>query len=640
MCCYCRKTHGVRAFEKNAVSFCQVGTYIADALNSPRFHIDVLNYELIPQYENGEIVDYLRSGNPTEIMKVYMGTRDVEMEIDGEKVTVKDCYYAVDEAGQPYATPTFVQTAVGTMFYWTTELSECTSHNGVTVTDASGKVYYFDSTGVSAESTTNLTNWYNLISGVYAFGTPETITGRDDPNDNIEDKTATVYRNLVIATPYFVYNAARRELIWTLEKLDNKEVALRYYLYLENASIGTDEERKPGTYPTNEEATLAYTNFQNNKVQQWFPEPQMTWHGAQVTYVFYLVNEQGQPVNRAGRVIPFSEAVYVTEQRTINVVWTGLEEQASLGAELLAQNIVPSVYQLYDTTAAYTIHAFADEEDMHQSNHFKIDGSTNTTYVFNTKSDATKYNISNIYAAVEDITCKDYDVTATSLGDGKYEWTYHGNHNDQYLDPSTDSLIWGFDDENRPYTIVWNESDALVEEGFNFYDTTVAFAVKWIPAVAPDEVVIDYGLDVLIDITTNDMGVAEPVGLLTTAPVGVEMNTGRIIDFNRSDLSQSLEFGNAKASLEGQYIRFHLFRENGMQLTSDYNFYYVSSVSYYSNNVLVTEYMYTKVRVIPATTMYYEEDFAVYPTGEWGETGTLNSTALQDVDRPGFNSIS
>ena len=611
--------------------------YIADALNNPKFHIDVLNYELIPVYDqSGEIVDYKRTDNPTEIMKVYMGTKD--MEIDGK--IVEDCYYAVDEAGEPFATPTFVQTAVGTMFYWTTDPAKCTSHNGVTVTGADGKVYYFDSTGVSAESTSDLGDWYNLISGVYAFGSPEIITGRNDPDDNIEDKTVTVYRDLVIATPYFVYNAATRELIWTLEKLDNKEVALRYYLYLESATIGTEEEREPGTYPTNEEATLAYTNFQNNKVMQWFPEPQMTWNGAQVTYVFYLVNEQGKPVNRAGRVVPFSEAVYVTDLRTINVVWTGLEEQKSLGAELLAKDIVPDVYQLYDNTAAYTIHAFGDEENMDQHNHFKIDGNTNTTYVFNSKSDANKYTTPNTYASINDIKCKDYNVTVKDLGNGNYEWSYDGKL-EQFLDPdNNDQPIYKFDDANQPYTIVWKQSDTQVEDGFNFYDTTVAFAVKWIPSLAPDEVVIDYGLDVMIDITTNDMGVAEPVGLLSTAPADVNMNTGHIIDFNRSDLSQYLDFGTAKASLEGNYIRFHLYRENGMQLNGDYNFYYVSAVKYYSNNVLVTEYMYTKVRVIPATTMYYEEDFADYTTNGWQSEGSISSTAVQDVDRPGFNSIS
>lgn len=594
--------------------------YIDGALGNnaeKRFYIDVLNYDLIPQYENGQIVDYNRSGTPTEVMKLYMGKN-----ADGS-------YFAAKEDGSAYDAPQFAQTPLGTKYYWTTaDIRSSESYSGVSVTSG-GKTYYFDANGVYADSGADLSTWYNMVSGAYAHGTPETIEGSSD------DKDATVYRDLVIATPYFVYNASTRQLLWTLDKLDNKEIALRYFLYLERAAVGTDEPL-PGTYPTNVEATLSYTNFQNNQAQQWYPEPKMTWHGAQVTYVFYLVNDQGQPVNRAGRVIPFSEAVYVTDQHTISVVWTGLEKQKSLGANLLAQDIVPSVYQLYDTTAAYSVHAFENETEMKQHNHFRIDGATGTTYVFNSKSDATKYHTSGIYAERDRIMCKDYDGV-TKNGS---EWYYTGDGT-QYLENG--NPIYGTDDTGL-YTIVYEDSDYLVEEGFNFYDTTVAFAVKWIPALAPDEVVIDYGLDVLVDITTNDLSVAEPIGLMAVAPSGVTENTGHILDLDRSNVFQSLEFKNGdqllgKASLEGYNVRFHLDRSNGMQLTDDFTFYYVSEVSYYSENVLMKEYMYTHVRIIPATTMYYEEDYITTSTSGWSTVGSPSSS-VQDVDRPGFNSIS
>jgi hypothetical protein len=122
------------------------------------------------------------------------------------------------------------------------------------------------------------------------------------------------------------------------------------------------------------------------------------------------------------------------------------------------------------------------------------------------------------------------------------------------------------------------------------------------------------------------------------------MNTGVISNFDRSNALATLEIMDsgrhvATASMEGNSIRFHLNRANGMQLTQDYNFYYVSSVSYYSNNALVTDYMYTSVRVIPATTMYYEEDFVATSDG-WTTDGSMSATAVQDVDRPGFNNIS
>ena len=599
----------------------------SNSLKNQEFFIEIADYTLNPVYSGNEIVDYVR-GDKTVLMKLYMGTN-----------ADKSYYAASDKNGTKFAAPLFEQKPIGSMYYWTTaDITESSTYSGVSVT-VDNKTYYFDSNGVSENETTNLTGWYNMSSGAYAYGTPTVL------DSDYEDKKATVYQDLIIATPYFVYNAETRKLIWTLDKLSFDEVALRYFLYLDHACTLTDDEPAPGTYPTNVEATLAYTNFQNNKVQQWFPEPQMTWHGAQTSYVFYLVNEQGQPVNRAGRVVPISEAVYVTDVQTISVIWSGIEEQGSLGAELLADGIVPSVYELYDPTASYTIHAFANEEGMKQNNHFRIDGSTNTTYVYNTKSDSIKYNTAGIHAATETFLCKDYNVKV----DGN-DWKYTGDAV-QYKD-NNNAYVYGQDEDGRYYTLVYEESQTQVHEGFNFYDTTVAFAVLWTPSLGPDEVVIDYGLDVMIDITTNDMGVAVPVGLLAEAPRDAEgslvtENTGVIYPFNPSSTTSRLNIMDngqqvATATMEGTSIRFHLNRDTGMQLTQAYTFYYVSEVSYYENNELIKDYMYTHVRVIPATTMFYEDDFISFidsPTSKWKSLGEFSSL-VQDTDRPGPNRIS
>ena len=133
----------------------------------------------------------------------------------------------------------------------------------------------------------------------------------------------------------------------------------------------------------------------------------MTWQGAQASYVFYLVNENGQPVNLAGKVVPFSEAVYVTDTYTSKVVWNSMEQSVALEANHLAEDLVPDVFALYDQNATYMIHVYADEEDYNLNNHFTIDGREwtdaekaeaeasgkvlYTTKVFNTKQDAEKY---------------------------------------------------------------------------------------------------------------------------------------------------------------------------------------------------------------------------------------------------------
>jgi hypothetical protein len=239
---------------------------------------------------------------------------------------------------------------VGTKFYWTTDSSKSDHNISVTVTEAGTEVtYYFTSKGDGT---------HNMTSGAHAAGTTVEepmyqvaqntsdrnvqyyILNDEDkyvPVDNTNEERTYYYvadhyvisKNLIIATPYFVYNAATKTLLWTLEKISGTELIMRYFLYLERSGghVGVDAEdlKQPGTYDTNEKATLTYDNFQGNSAQQEFPVPKVTWNGAQVTYVFYLVNEQGQPVNRAGRVVPFSEAVYITEPIRQNVYWNSME---------------------------------------------------------------------------------------------------------------------------------------------------------------------------------------------------------------------------------------------------------------------------------------------------------------------------
>ena len=150
-------------------------------------------------------------------------------------------------------------------------------------------------------------------------------------------------------------------ITWNAEKLDRSELALQYFLYLDNSAgnVAAADQVAPGTYDTNAYAHITYTNHLGNECRQYFPVPSLTWKGAKVTYVFYLVNEAGQPVNRAGKVIPFAEAVYVTDPVSFDVTWNEIEGQENLLAEnLMASAKVPEVYSLYDTSASYVIRVY------------------------------------------------------------------------------------------------------------------------------------------------------------------------------------------------------------------------------------------------------------------------------------------
>ena len=408
-------------------------------------------------------------------------------------------------------------------------------------------------------------------------------------------------------------------LTWNAEKLTTTELALEYFVYLDNsAGYDPNQQVDAGTYFTNEYATITYDNYQGNRVQQEFPIPQMTWNGAQVTYVFYLVNEAGQPVNRAGRVIPFAEAIYVTDPVTFNVTWNELEgSENMLARNLLASANVPDVFALYDTSAYYEIRVYQTEgvdsaTQAKNYNYFIIEGGTDvtnkeTTKVFNTKA-GTKYD--------------DYGAYSATAG--------------SYLSHNS----------NTSYT-------ATVTNDIDYANTTVAFAVVWKPELVEDTVVVDYGLDVIIDVATNDAMASGVVGVCADAPANVTINSGTYTA--AGDKSADVKIDDMKigtATVESlTSVRFSLYKDNAMQFTKAAKFYYESDVNYYKNNVLQTTSMYSSVTVIPATTVYYEDDFIQFASFTNDGNGnyvpdaehkwvTKGQNGVQDQDRPGESKIS
>ena len=492
---------------------------------------------------------------------------------------------------------------------------------------------------------------------------------------------------------YFSYvsDADGEILTWNADKLTTTELALQYFAYLDDSTgLGDDEEPVPaGTYYTNEYATLTYTNFKGNKVQQEFPVPQMTWNGAQVSYVFYLVNEAGQPVNSAGRVVPFAEAVYVTDVHTYRIIWNDLEQAAGLEAKYLADELIGDVYALYDDDATYAIHVYEDEKAVNLNNHFVIGGdvtndysvnngwtNAKTTYVFNTKADGTKYNIVGAYIAndgqdsttstayfcksgkiegatyttgvdasgltVHTVTSANYTAVAgetqvtvdeiTAAGGSTTNGTIIGNY------------IYYVDENGDVYTIVRKTDASEVEKGFDFSNTTVAFAVVWKPELQQDTVIMDFGLDVVIDVIKNDAMAAGVVGLTSNAPSGVIINSGTYTPGNAASLT--LPIGTATL-INNNNIRVSLNKGNSMQFNAPVSFFYEAKVNYYKSGATspTSTGMYSQVTIIPATTVYYEDDFLTLKsftnnvedtTSQWEQSA---QSGTQATDRPGKDAI-
>ena len=660
--------------------------------NDP-FYIEVKDYPLIPVDENGNVLpegseniaDFLRdTAKAKSLIKLYMGKN-----ADGS-------YYAASDAeGTKFAEPVFTTNPVGTKLYWTT-----TDNGSTTKLTVGDTTYYFVEEGNGT---------HNMASGAYASGTPvttkETRKITEDGVEEIVEFDHTVCNDVVIATPYFAYNAVTKKLVWTTEKLATSELAMTYFLYLKNSGgfAGAPNETKPDTYKTNEAAYLYYKNFNNVECEQEFPVPQMTWNGAQISYVFYLVNEQGLPVNRAGKVVPFSEAVYVTSVETFAITWNRMEQSAGLEAVRLAEELVPDVYKLFDQEAAYRIHVYENEEYVNLNNHFVIESGTaiNTTYVFNTKADNNKYKVPGTYVADNGVEptsqanqpyrCKgegtisgvrietienmeeatfyvrqEAGIVFYIMEQGKYlravEWeegaTYYeltgaptytaAAGETQWTPKDSDKFTGGsklgnhvyyLEPNGDIYTIVDKSNGTEVHKGFDFANTTVAFAVVWKPELVEDTIVVDFGLDVVVDVITNDAMAAGVVGVRADKP-NAEINKG--IYSAAKNISADINVDGLKigtATVENlTSVRFSLDKKNGMQFNQPVVFYYETDVNYYIDDVLQTTSMYSSVTVIPATTIYYEDSFVTF-SDNWSVEGTT-SNKTQAVDRPGENKLS
>ena len=538
-------------------------------VNNEKLYIEVVKYALNSSHDRE---------SSTSLCKLYL------KDSNGTYSAAKDANGTAADA------IVFQAAAADKKAYWTiVDNGYVPSNNDIVVT-IDGTTYKFVEEG---------TGTLNVVSGAFASGTI--------------DETTNMSNDLVLVTPYFAYSAKTRMLAWTASELtDTHELALKYFVYLENSAteVGYDPEKEPGTYQTNDWAYITYTNFKGNDCRQEFPVPQMTWNGAQASYVFYLVNEQGEPINKSGQKVDFANATFVTDVFTEAVVWNktgdGATGDVELNVQWLAQNQLPEGYTIYDPNAYYEIHVYEDStgaSDDKNPSWFVINGtaagsitSTDTTKVYNTKA-GTRYTKYGTYASAK-------------------------------------------------------KGDATVLDHFDFANTTVAFAVVWEAKLTPDTVVVDFGLDVLIDVITNDLVANKIDGISWTkgAYEGINENTVITTPSMSQDTVRNQNGDTISIENENQ-IRF---KQGDMEFNEPVTFYYESAVKYYVDSDPWNCYMYSSVTVIPATTIYYEDDFIELSSYTWDENkndwtssstsvwtqggDTINATQAQD--RPGSISLS
>lgn len=223
-----------------------------------------------------------------------------------------------------------------------------------------------------------------------------------------------------ITGAYFTYDFATKTFHWNIGNIQDKEIALTYYAYLEDSSnLEGQGGKAPGLYATNESATLKYVDTNNQVVVREFPVPQVAWKEASVTVRFYLVNENGEYVNRAGvtftnpanRIFLNGRAYYTGEfNDVINIT----------AADALLNANLEGVNKLYDPTMAISVRNDISEIDG--------EGGTNADLAaINWTVNSALNNIGNLQIATDNSGGKNTAVTVdipivmTDLGKSNFK---------------------------------------------------------------------------------------------------------------------------------------------------------------------------------------------------------------------------
>ena len=455
-------------------------------------------------------------------------------------------------------------------------------------------------------------------NGNFIYQELESVTFNDAGTEAYTggDETTNILIDDVICAKTFWYNTSKTEtkkvdydgdgvaerdlapetFLWKIGDITTKELVISYYVYLDESLSG---EQSAGSYATNKSAVLYYDNYLGNPCKKETVSPTMAWLSANIRYAYYLVNNQGQIVNANGEVVPsFANRVTIVEPTKAKEIKLNTIS-VSENLEVASDGVLDGNYALFDYGAKYTL---------------------------TVNSDAT--GSWNIAVGTDAETGKQLPLT-----------TY----------------VTGFS-ETVPFTN--DVSTSSEDDGYDYTHTTVWFAVVWEPDAKDDTVVIDYGLPVDVHVLTNDF--FGDFGTLEGVAAGTVTNTDGNNSTNEvpaSDAPAKGTFGTAQvmkpetgANESNSVIRYI---PSGMEMNGKDVFTY--SVEY-TNTKLHTNngFYYGTLTVIPATTIYYEDEFVDLSSytweGEWkavdendsrwtwtqvvDEGYDENAEIRQDEDRP------
>ena len=361
--------------------------------------------------------------------------------------------------------------------------------------------------------------------------------------------------NVTIAAKYFTYTkeisedgSAVERFVWNIGDITDDEVVLSYYAYLTGAMEGTRE--KGDVYYTNEGATLEYVDINGNYAKKDYPMPAVAWGGASTSFEYYLVNENGEPVNRAGQKVPFANRIVIygdTEALNLN-------QDATIPAQRIdASDYLPEGYYLYDVNAYYTV-STASSSELKKG------------------------------------------ITVSEPSEDAYKTTGEAPNQVKQNGAQT--------------TIVISPAEPVAPDE-TYIQTRVAFGVRWdlTPTFAEyelvkDQIVIDYGKAIQADVIANDSTIPDGYtgSLIGFTAYNANANLKQM---QQSAGSAEYTTNNGTYTIDGGKVNFQLSRMLSqvekvfcvVKITED-----ADSNNYY--------YLYEELDIIPAANVYYETDFA------------------------------
>ena len=356
------------------------------------------------------------------------------------------------------------------------------------------------------------------------------------------------------------YSLAPETFYWKIGIIAEKEFSLTYYVYLTGTMEGA---RDPGAYPTNKSAILYYINYLGHEASKETVSPILPWQGAVVNYEFYLVNQSGQPVNRAGTVVPFENRIIIGDRLSYLIRLNTTEYNESYTLAPIAD--VPDNYTLYNPDASARV-------------------------------------------VISSGTTGENSVTITD--EASAVTTYYYESGDRY------------------------NQNGTVPTVSDYYNTHFAFGVYTTEGLSPDAVVIDYGLPVKIHPIVNDKIILThtPVNALSKSFNGtLNSQAYEASQFDSQETSITLAHGTAGIDPgDGTAV---IYTPTDMQMSAEEVFYYEVVVDGF--------YYYSRITVIPAANIFYEESFMDFTNGDgytWEDVGS-GKTAYQAEDRPGANAV-